>query len=159
MSGQTKSTARDLGFDVDKARGDFPILRQDVYGKPLVYLDNAATTQKPQSVIDALTSYYTEDNSNIHRGVHALSMRATDAYESVRETVRSFIGAADLDDGPGRVRSLLGGDGALYPPTCRVVGRIGDARGAVDDEHAMLLGLGQDLHRTRERDGDQEQRE
>ena len=98
MSGQTRPSTRDLGFDVDKARTDFPILHQDVYGKPLVYLDNAATTQKPQAVIDALTRYYTEDNSNIHRGVHALSMRATDAYESVRETVRSFIGAADKEE-------------------------------------------------------------
>jgi cysteine desulfurase/selenocysteine lyase len=98
MSGQTRPSTRDLGFDVDKARADFPILHQEVYGKPLVYLDNAATTQKPQTVIDALTRYYTGDNSNIHRGVHALSMRATDAYESVRETVRSFIGAADTDE-------------------------------------------------------------
>jgi len=98
MSGQTRSSIRDLGFDVDKARADFPILHQEVYGKPLVYLDNAATTQKPQAVIDALTRYYTGDNSNIHRGVHALSMRATDAYESVRETVRSFIGAAETDE-------------------------------------------------------------
>jgi len=98
MSGQTKPTARDLSFDVEKVRGDFPILKQMVYGKPLVYLDNAATTQKPQAVVDALTHYYTQDNSNIHRGVHALSMRATDAYESVRETVRSFIGATDKDE-------------------------------------------------------------
>jgi len=98
MSGQTNPTARDLSFDVERVRADFPILKQEVYGKPLVYLDNAATTQKPQAVVDALTRYYTEDNSNIHRGVHALSMRATDAYESVRETVRSFIGAAETDE-------------------------------------------------------------
>jgi len=98
MGGQPNPTAKDLKFDVDKVRADFPILDQKVYGKPLVYLDNAATTQKPRAVVDALTRYYTEDNSNIHRGVHALSMRATDAYESVRETVRAFLGAADKDE-------------------------------------------------------------
>jgi cysteine desulfurase/selenocysteine lyase len=98
MNGQTKPTAKDLSFDIKKVRNDFPILKQEVYGKPLVYLDNAATTQKPQAVVDALIRYYTEDNSNIHRGVHALSMRATDAYESVRETVRSFVGAADKNE-------------------------------------------------------------
>jgi cysteine desulfurase/selenocysteine lyase len=98
MLGQSKSAAKDVKFDVEKVREDFPILHQDVYGKPLAYLDNAATTQKPQAVIDALTRYYTKDNSNIHRGVHALSLRATDAYESVRETVRSFLGAADKDE-------------------------------------------------------------
>jgi cysteine desulfurase/selenocysteine lyase len=79
-------------------RKDFPILAQEIYGKPLVYLDNAATTQKPQAVIDALTCYYQMDNSNIHRGVHALSMRSTDAYESVRDSVRSFLGAADRNE-------------------------------------------------------------
>ena len=98
MSGQMNPAAKDLKFDVEKVREDFPILHQDIYGKPLAYLDNAATTQKPQAVVDALTRYYTEDNSNIHRGVHALSLRATDAYESVRETVRSFLGAADRDE-------------------------------------------------------------
>jgi cysteine desulfurase/selenocysteine lyase len=95
MGGQPNPTAKDVKCDVHKVREDFPILKQRIYGKPLVYLDNAATTQKPRTVIDALTSYYTDDNSNIHRGVHALSMRATDAYESVRETVRAFLGAAD----------------------------------------------------------------
>jgi cysteine desulfurase/selenocysteine lyase len=98
MSGQTNPTARELRFDVDRVRADFPILRNNVYGKPLVYLDNAATTQKPQVVIDALTRYYSENNSNIHRGVHALSLRATDAYEAARETVRSFLGAANTDE-------------------------------------------------------------
>jgi cysteine desulfurase/selenocysteine lyase len=74
-------------------RKDFPILRQQVHGKPLVYLDNAATTQKPQAVIDRLTRYYAEENANIHRGVHALSERATGMYEDARETVRRFVNA------------------------------------------------------------------
>ncbi len=81
-------------FDVARIREDFPILRQRVHGKPLVYLDNAATSQKPQAVIDRITRYYSEENANIHRGVHALSGRATDAYESARETVRRFLNAA-----------------------------------------------------------------
>lgn len=74
-------------------RRDFPILQQTVYGKPLVYLDNAATTQKPKAVVDAIETYYTQFNANIHRGVHALSMKATDAFELARETVARFIGA------------------------------------------------------------------
>ena len=75
-------------------RQDFPILRQRVHGKPLVYLDNAATTQKPQAVIDRISRYYDEENANIHRGVHALSDRATEAHEAARETVRGFLNAA-----------------------------------------------------------------
>src|SRR5262249_13366305 len=73
---------------------DFPILRRRVHGRPLVYLDNAATTQKPQSVIDRLVQYYAEENANVHRGVHTLSERATEAYEQARETVRRFLNAA-----------------------------------------------------------------
>lgn len=80
-------------FDVQAVRTQFPILHRTVYGKPLVYLDNAATTQKPQRVIDTLTRYYTELNSNIHRGVHYLSQEATTAYEHARETMRSFVNA------------------------------------------------------------------
>jgi cysteine desulfurase/selenocysteine lyase len=76
-------------------RADFPILHQQVNGKPLVYLDNAATAQKPRAVIDALVRYYERDNSNVHRGLHALSMRATDAYEGARTRVAKFINAAD----------------------------------------------------------------
>ena len=72
----------------------FPILRQTVHGKPLVYLDNAATTQKPRAVLDALMAYYTEDNANVHRGVHQLSERATKAFEDARVTVQRFINAA-----------------------------------------------------------------
>ena len=80
-------------LDVARVRADFPILRQLVRGKPLVYLDNAATTQKPVAVIEALNHYYRLDNANIHRGVHTLSERATAAYEGARETVRRFINA------------------------------------------------------------------
>src|SRR3954462_15435113 len=76
-------------------RADFPALHQQVLGKPLVYLDNAATAQKPQCVIDALSHFYERDNSNVHRGLHALSMRATDAYEGARARVAKFINAAD----------------------------------------------------------------
>jgi cysteine desulfurase/selenocysteine lyase len=87
------SAAR-TGVNVEAVRQDFPILRQRVHAKPLVYLDNAATTQKPQTVIDRLTRYYNEENANIHRGVHALSSRATDAYEAARETIRRFVNAS-----------------------------------------------------------------
>jgi cysteine desulfurase / selenocysteine lyase len=82
-------------LDLKAIRQEFPILRQRVHGKPLVYLDNAATTQKPQTVIDRLVRYYTEENANIHRGVHALSVAATDAYDAARDTVRRFLNAAD----------------------------------------------------------------
>lgn len=75
-------------------RADFPTLHQDVSGKPLVYLDNAATTHKPRAVIDTLTAYYERDNSNVHRGLHALSMRATDGYEAARVRVSKFLNAA-----------------------------------------------------------------
>ena len=81
-------------FDVARIREDFPVLHQMINGKPLVYMDNAATTQKPQSVIDALVSYYSNDNSNVHRGVHTLSQRATDLYEEARTKVRVLLNAA-----------------------------------------------------------------
>ena len=80
-------------YDVSEIRKDFPILGQTVYGKPLIYLDNAATTQKPQCVIDAITEAYTNVNANVHRGVHFLSQKATEQYEAARLTVRSFINA------------------------------------------------------------------
>jgi cysteine desulfurase/selenocysteine lyase len=82
-------------FDVARVRADFPILRQLIHGKPLVYLDNAASTQKPQCVCDALTHYYETSNANVHRGVHQLSERATHLYESARGTVQRFIHAAE----------------------------------------------------------------
>jgi len=80
-------------YDVERIRADFPILYREVYGKPLVYLDNAATTQKPDAVIDRITRYYTSENSNVHRGVHLLSEIATAAYEAARSTVKRFINA------------------------------------------------------------------
>jgi cysteine desulfurase/selenocysteine lyase len=80
-------------FDVQRIRADFPILRRLVHGQPLVYLDNAATTQKPQTVIDAIAGYYSQINSNVHRGVHDLSERATEAFEGAREKVRAFLNA------------------------------------------------------------------
>ena len=83
-----------VGFGPEKIREDFPALRLKVHGKPLVYLDNAATTQKPQVVIDALTRYYAQENSNVHRGVHFLSQVATQAYDGGRTRVRRFLNAA-----------------------------------------------------------------
>lgn len=86
---------RPAALDVARIRKDFPALHQEVYGKPLVYLDNAATTQKPQAVIDALSRYYARDNSNVHRGVHALSQRATEEYEGARQKIRRFLNARE----------------------------------------------------------------
>ena len=80
-------------FDVEKVRKDFPILHQMINGKPLIYLDNAATSQKPKNVIDAIETYYREYNSNIHRGVHTLSENATETYESSRLKIKNFINA------------------------------------------------------------------
>jgi cysteine desulfurase/selenocysteine lyase len=80
-------------FDVERIRKDFPILHQQVNGCPLVYFDNGATSQKPQSVIDSIVHYYSSYNSNIHRGVHHLSQLATSAYDQSREEIRSFISA------------------------------------------------------------------
>lgn len=81
-------------MDVDNIRKDFPILARKVYGKPLVYLDNAATTQKPRCVVEKIEQMYYTINSNVHRGVHFLSQEATDAHEAARITVQNFIGAA-----------------------------------------------------------------
>ncbi|HYW92740.1 MAG TPA: cysteine desulfurase [Gammaproteobacteria bacterium] len=86
--------ATGTALDVAAVRGDFPILHQHVQGKPLVYLDNAATSQKPEAVIEAVARYYGEYNSNIHRGVHTLSERATEAYEGARGKLRVFLNAA-----------------------------------------------------------------
>jgi cysteine desulfurase / selenocysteine lyase len=83
------------GFDVEQIRADFPVLREQVHGHPLVYLDNAATTQKPEAVIGAMVDYYRHDNANIHRGVHLLSQRATDAYEDARTQVQAFVNARE----------------------------------------------------------------
>jgi cysteine desulfurase / selenocysteine lyase len=91
-------TSPAAAFDVQRVRADFPILQRSVRGKPLVYLDNAATTQKPQVVLDAIAGYYTTINSNVHRGVHELSERATEAYEAARERVRVFFNAASTHE-------------------------------------------------------------
>ena len=82
------------GLDVQQIRADFPILASEVHGKPLVYLDNAATSQKPRAVIQAIKEYYERDNSNVHRGVHSLSERATEAYEAARRAAAGFVNSA-----------------------------------------------------------------
>lgn len=87
-----------MPLNVEQIRADFPILSQKVYGKPLVYLDNAATTQKPRIVLDTINHFYNQINSNIHRGVHRLSEECTTAYEAARETVRSFINAKSTSE-------------------------------------------------------------
>ena len=86
------------GLDVERIRQDFPILGARVNGKPLVYLDNASTSQKPSAVISAIETYYRDQNANIHRGVHHLSEVATAAYEAARETVRNFLGAESVEE-------------------------------------------------------------
>lgn len=87
-----------MTYDVDKIRRDFPILSRTVYGKPLVYLDNAATTQKPLCVLDAMRDEYLNANANVHRGVHYLSQQATELHEAARETVRAFINARSTNE-------------------------------------------------------------
>src|SRR5262249_29959270 len=92
---------RDLGgaaFDPYRARADFPILDEIVHGKRLVWLDNAATTQKPRAVIERLDRYYRHENSNIHRAAHTLAARATDAYEQARATTAKFLGAGSSQE-------------------------------------------------------------
>ena len=86
-----------MALDIQKIRADFPVLDQQVNGSPLIYFDNAATTQKPNSVIDALSHYYTSDNANIHRGIHALAERATTAFELTRTKIKEFINAPSSD--------------------------------------------------------------
>ena len=95
-----RADVRDAGAEVDvqKVRRDFPILRQRVRGRRLVYLDNAATSQKPQVIIDAIGRYYEQANANIHRGVHFLSEHATEEYEGARKKVQSFLNAADASE-------------------------------------------------------------
>ncbi|HXW61362.1 MAG TPA: cysteine desulfurase [Candidatus Acidoferrales bacterium] len=88
-------TVSGVGLDLERVRADFPILQKTVHGKSLVYLDNAATSQKPRPVIEAISRYYEETNSNVHRGVHFLSEQATGQYEAVRKTAQEFLNAAD----------------------------------------------------------------
>ena len=87
-----------LSFDVDAIRSDFPILSREVYGKPLVYLDNGASAQKPRAVIDAVRHAYENEYANVHRGLHFLSNAATDAYEAARESVRAFLNAGSSEE-------------------------------------------------------------
>jgi len=94
VSGAPATTVRAPGLDVERIRAEFPILARTVNGRPLVYLDNAATAQKPHAVIDTISSYYRTINANIHRGVHHLSVKATDGYEQARRTMQRFLGAA-----------------------------------------------------------------
>lgn len=110
-------------YNIEKIRKDFPILSQKIYNKPLVYLDNAATTQKPQVMIDALVEYYSKYNSNVHRGVHFLSQKATDEYERTRGTVQKLISAkhaheiiytSGTTDSINLISSIIG-KGALKP--------------------------------------------
>lgn len=91
----TNMSTPPLAFDVERVRQDFPILHQQVNGQPLVYLDNAATTQKPNAVIDAISNYYREDNSNVHRGAHTLADRATAKFEAARIKVAQFVNAPE----------------------------------------------------------------
>ncbi|WPP52225.1 cysteine desulfurase [Catalinimonas niigatensis] len=98
ISAQHSDTTFASSFEVQKIREMFPILHQEVNGKPLVYFDNAATTQKPQSVIDALNHYYTHDNANIHRGIHTLAERATAAFEETRQAIQAFLGAREPEE-------------------------------------------------------------
>ena len=85
-------------MDLQKIRADFPILSREVYGKPLVYFDNGATTQKPRQVVDAITDEYYSVNANVHRGVHFLSQQATELHEASRATVRKFINARSTNE-------------------------------------------------------------
>ena len=98
LTSTVDASAVAAAFDVERVRRDFPILQQQVHGCGLVYLDSAATSQKPQVVIDAVARYYTHDNANVHRGLHALSERATASYEGARQKVRRFIHAAETHE-------------------------------------------------------------
>lgn len=116
-----------MAYDIDYIRSQFPILDQQVHGRPLVYLDNAATAQKPKAVVDAISYYYYNDNANVHRGVHTLSQRATDAMEAVRDQVREHIGAresAEIIFTRGitdSINTVAFGMGALIKPHQNVV--------------------------------------
>lgn len=95
---QPRFESNSATWNVEAVRADFPILQTTVNGKPLTYLDNAATTQKPRAMIEAVRSYYEDSNANVHRGVHSLSVRATELYENARETVRELVGAEDASE-------------------------------------------------------------
>ena len=132
-----------LGRDL---RSDFPVLHQQVHGKPLVYLDNAATSHKPRTVIEAIARYYERDNSNVHRGLHALSMRATDAYEAARARVAKFINAAE----PAEVVFTRGTTESINVIARGLAGRLraGDVILATEMEHHSNLVPWQQLARA-----------
>src|SRR5271157_5444443 len=94
----TLSSNVSVGFDVERIREDFPVLKQTVHGKPLVYLDSAATAQKPYAVIDAIRKFHEVDCANIHRGVHELSQRSTAAYEKTRTKARKFLNSRSTSE-------------------------------------------------------------
>jgi cysteine desulfurase/selenocysteine lyase len=98
VASTSPARGRTAGFDVPRVRADFPLLAQRLDGRPLIYLDNAATSQKPRSVIDAERRYYEHDNSNVHRGVHALSIRATEAFEGARRAAQRLLNAAHPEE-------------------------------------------------------------
>src|SRR5262245_37597713 len=97
MDAETRSYEK-LAFDVERIRADFPILAREVYGKPLVYLDNAASAQKPRAVIEAMTHSFEAEYANVHRGLHFLANAATEAFEAARDTVRGFLNAESSDE-------------------------------------------------------------
>ena len=99
MATNPENAVLSSGFDVQRVRQDFPILTEEVYGKPLVYFDSGASAQKPRAVIDAISTVYEPEYANVHRGVHYMSQKATDAMEAARETVRAFINARDIREG------------------------------------------------------------
>jgi cysteine desulfurase / selenocysteine lyase len=98
MDTTDKDIILNKNIDIDEVRAQFPVLHQEVNGRPLIYFDNAATTQKPSVVIDALRHYYENDNANIHRGIHTLAERATSDFEETRRTVQSFLGAREAEE-------------------------------------------------------------
>ncbi len=98
MTDALHTLAAGSAFDIDAVRADFPVLHQEVHGCPLAFLDNAASSQRPRQVLEAIDHYYRHDHANVHRGVHTLSHRATDAYEGAREKVRAFINAASASE-------------------------------------------------------------
>ena len=98
MDADAVDTSMTGEYDIEKIRSDFPILSRKIHGKPLIYLDSAASAQKPKVVIDALVSAYCDTYSNVHRGLHFLSEASTDAYEAVRGKVAHFIGAKSGDE-------------------------------------------------------------
>ncbi len=115
MSGQTETLDSTVGFDVEAARKDFPILSRKVHGKPLVFLDSAASAQKPRQVIEAVDYVYENEYANIHRGLYYLSEAATRRYETAREKVRRFINA-----GSGRGPCATGSGNPCGRPRRRI---------------------------------------